>query len=61
MTYIGELGGKPTERLEAVAETFRGASFETTLSDKILNEVWKKLALNACTLPTPALLRFFAA
>jgi 2-dehydropantoate 2-reductase len=60
MTYIGELGGKPSTRLEAVAETFRGASFDVTVSDRILDEVWKKLALNACTLPTAALLRFFA-
>jgi len=60
MTYIGELGGKPSKRLETVAETFRGASFDVTVSEKILDEVWKKLALNACTLPTAALLRFFA-
>jgi 2-dehydropantoate 2-reductase len=60
MTYIGELGGKPSKRLETVAETFRSASFDVTVSDRILDEVWKKLALNACTLPTAALLRFFA-
>jgi 2-dehydropantoate 2-reductase len=60
MTYIGELGGKPSRRLETVAETFRDASFDVTVSEKILDEVWKKLALNACTLPTAALLRFFA-
>jgi 2-dehydropantoate 2-reductase len=60
MTYIGELGGKPSKRLEKVAETFRGAAFDVTVSERILDEVWKKLALNACTLPTAALLRFFA-
>lgn len=60
MTYIGELGGRPSKRLETVAETFRSASFDVTVSEKILDEVWKKLALNACTLPTAALLRFFA-
>ena len=60
MTYIGELGGKPSKRLEKVAETFRDASFDVTVSERILDEVWKKLALNACTLPTAALLRFFA-
>lgn len=60
MTYIGELGGKPSRRLEKVAETFRGAAFDVTVSERILDEVWKKLALNACTLPTAALLRFFA-
>jgi 2-dehydropantoate 2-reductase len=60
MTYVGELSGKQTERLEKVAETFRGAGIETTLSTHILDEVWKKLALNCCTLPTSALLGFFA-
>jgi 2-dehydropantoate 2-reductase len=60
MTYVGELSGKQTERLERVAETFRGAGIETTLSTRILDEVWKKLALNCCTLPTSALLGFFA-
>jgi 2-dehydropantoate 2-reductase len=60
MTYIGTLGGAPTARLEAVAETFRAAAFDVTVSERILDEVWKKLALNACTLPTAALLRFFA-
>ena len=47
MTYIGELGGKPSSRLETVAETFRGASFDVTVSDRILDEVWKKLALRS--------------
>jgi 2-dehydropantoate 2-reductase len=60
MTYIGVLNDRPSKRLEKVAETFRGASFDVTVSEKILDEVWKKLALNACTLPTAALLRFFA-
>lgn len=60
MTFMGELSGKPTERLEQVAETFRNAGIETTVSQRILDEVWKKLALNCCTLPTSALLGFFA-
>jgi 2-dehydropantoate 2-reductase len=60
MTYVGELSGKPTDRLGRVAAAFRDASIETTASQRILDEVWKKLALNACTLPTSALLRFFA-
>ncbi len=30
------------------------------MSPRILDEIWKKLALNACTLPTSALLGFFA-
>lgn len=60
MTFIGELAGKPSARLERVAEAFRAAGLETTVSERILDEVWKKLALNCCTLPTSGLLHFFA-
>ena len=60
MTYIGELTGKPTERLGRVIETFRAAQIETTQSDRILDEVWKKLALNACTLPVAGLLHLMS-
>lgn len=60
MTFLGELSGELTPRLRAVDEALREAGFDTTLSARILDEVWKKLALNCCTLPTSALLRFFA-
>ncbi len=58
MTYIGEVSGKVTPRLEAIVGSFRKARFDVTQSTAILGEVWKKLALNACTLPTSALLGF---
>lgn len=60
MTHLGELSGEITPRLKAVDAALRAGGFETTLSPRILDEVWKKLALNCCTLPTSALLRFFA-
>jgi 2-dehydropantoate 2-reductase len=60
VTFVGELDGALSPRLEALAEAFRGAGIETTVSTRILDEVWKKLALNCCTLPPSALLRFFA-
>jgi 2-dehydropantoate 2-reductase len=60
MTYVGELTGRKTDRLERIVDTLRGAGMETTLSERILDEVWKKLALNACTLPTSSLLRFLS-
>jgi 2-dehydropantoate 2-reductase len=60
MTYLGELSGRKSQRLGRVAEAFRGAGIETTESERILDEVWKKLALNCCTLPTAALLRFLS-
>ena len=60
MTFVGELTGKTTDRLARVVGTLRDAAIDSTQSERILDEVWKKLALNSCTLPTSALLRFFA-
>ncbi len=58
MTHVGELDGSSTPRLEAAVAAFRKAGIETTPSSHIVDEIWKKLALNVCTLPTAALLRF---
>ncbi len=60
MTYMGELAGNSSPRLNAAVAAFRKAGIETTPSAHIVAEIWKKLALNVCTLPTAALLRFQA-
>ena len=60
MTFIGELHGKMTERLARVAKVFNDAGIEVTTTPTVLKEIWSKLALNVCTLPTSALLRFYA-
>jgi 2-dehydropantoate 2-reductase len=60
MTYVGEIDGAMSPRLETAVAAFRKAGIETTPSPRILEEIWKKLALNVCTLPTAALLRFQA-
>jgi 2-dehydropantoate 2-reductase len=60
MTHVGELDGSLSQRLEAAVAAFRRAGIETAPSPRIIGEIWKKLALNACTLPTSALLRFQA-
>lgn len=60
MTFIGEPNGQMTERLKRVAAAFQAAGLEITTSSHVLKEIWSKLALNACTLPTSALLRFYA-
>jgi 2-dehydropantoate 2-reductase len=60
MTFIGELNGKVTQRLTRVAEAFQRAGIEVTPTPDVLKEIWSKLALNVCTLPTSALLRFYA-
>jgi 2-dehydropantoate 2-reductase len=60
MTFIGELNGRMSDRLNRVAGTFNAAGIEVTPSPQVLREIWSKLALNVCTLPTSALLRFYA-
>jgi len=60
MTFVGELSGKMTERLARIAKTFNDAGIEVTTTPIVLKEIWSKLALNVCTLPTSALLRFCA-
>jgi 2-dehydropantoate 2-reductase len=60
ITHMGELDGSETGRLSAAVAAFRKAGIEVTPSARILDEVWKKLALNVCTLPTSALLGFFS-
>ena len=60
LTHLGEISGAVTPRVEAVASVFAAAGIEVAATDRILDEIWKKLALNACTLPTSALLGFFA-
>ena len=60
MTFIGELDGHISERLLRIADTFRAAGLEVTPTETVRTEIWSKLALNVCTLPTSALLRFYA-
>jgi len=60
ITHMGELDGSMSPRLKRAAAAFQRAGLETTPSAKILDEVWKKLSLNVCTLPTAALLHFQA-
>ncbi len=60
VTYVGELDGSDSPRLRAAAAALSGAGFEVVASPRILDEIWKKLALNVCTLPTASLLHFHA-
>lgn len=60
MTFMGELNGKMSDRLARVARAFTDAGIEVTTTPAVLKEIWSKLALNVCTLPTSALLRFNA-
>lgn len=55
MTFIGEMGKPISERVRHIASTFEAAGIPITPSDAVLNEIWKKLALNVVTLPTSAI------
>jgi len=59
-TFIGELNGAISDRLETVADVFQKSELDVTASPRIVDEIWKKLALNVCTLPTSSLLRLTA-
>lgn len=59
-TVLGELDGALTPRLEQLANAFADAKWEVETSTEIQSKIWEKLALNVCTLPTSALLRFTA-
>ena len=60
LTFMGEPNGTVSARLERVATAFNQAGIEATVTSAILKEIWSKLALNVCTLPTSALLRIYA-
>jgi 2-dehydropantoate 2-reductase len=60
ITFMGELDGRMTPRLQHISEVFNRAGIEVTTTQQVLKEIWSKLALNVCTLPTSALLRFYA-
>lgn len=60
ITHIGAMSGAVTPRLKAIADVFNQAGLPTETTDQVLAQIYMKLALNCCTLPTSALLRFEA-
>ena len=60
-TYLGPyVDGAPLDRAAAVGQLLDGAGIEATVTTQVKTEVWKKLILNAATLPTAALTRLSA-
>lgn len=55
-TYVGPFAdGAGIDRAEVISGLMDEAGFETEATPKVKTEVWKKLILNAATLPTAAL------
>lgn len=48
-TYIGELDGRITPRVQAIADAFNTAGLATTVSDNIVGTMWDKLLVNVAT------------
>ncbi|MET3445153.1 2-dehydropantoate 2-reductase [Ralstonia sp. 1138] len=48
-TYIGELDGRLTQRVQAIADAFNAAGLATTVSDNIVGTMWDKLLVNVAT------------
>ena len=48
-TIIGELDGRVTPRVRAIADAFTGAGLATLVSDNIMGTMWDKLLINVAT------------
>jgi 2-dehydropantoate 2-reductase len=59
-TFMGELDGSDSPRLQQTVNTFNGANIAVESSGQVLKEIWSKLALNVATLPTSSTVRVTA-
>jgi 2-dehydropantoate 2-reductase len=57
---LGHWRGPADGRVEQIAALIRSAGLEVRVAPNVRQEIWSKLALNVCTLPTTALLRLEA-
>ena len=48
-TYIGELDGRITTRVQIIADAFNAAGLVTAVSDNIVGTMWDKLLVNVAT------------
>jgi 2-dehydropantoate 2-reductase len=55
-TTIGILGGN-SSRIQHIADTFSNCGFETTVSDNVKEQIWKKLFLNTAASSLTAVLQ----
>ena len=59
-TFMGELDGSDSPRLQQIVKTFNQAGIAVEPSGQVLKEIWSKLALNVATLPTSSAIRVSA-
>jgi 2-dehydropantoate 2-reductase len=59
-TFMGELDGSDSPRLQQIVQLFNAAGVAVEPSGQVLKEIWSKLALNVATLPTSSTVRVTA-
>lgn len=59
-TFMGELDGSDSPRLQEIVKAFNAAHIPVEPSGQVLKEIWSKLALNVATLPTSSTVRVTA-
>jgi 2-dehydropantoate 2-reductase len=59
-TVLGEMLAHDVSRVTHIAQVFADAGIDVEVATDVRKEIWAKLCLNVCTLPTSALLRFNA-
>jgi 2-dehydropantoate 2-reductase len=59
-TFMGELDGSDSPRLQQIVQSFNAAGIAVEPSGQVLKEIWSKLALNVATLPTSSTVRVTA-
>lgn len=59
-TIVGPYRGGGTRSAQAAADLLSGSGWDAEVSTAVRTEIWKKLVLNAATLPTAALSRLTA-
>jgi 2-dehydropantoate 2-reductase len=53
-TYLGELDGRPSKRLENLHRTFNEVGLVTQMSTDIIGEIWRKAIINSSINPLTA-------
>ncbi len=53
-TFLGELDGTRSKRLENIVRTFNEAGIETQISDDVVKEIWAKAIINSSINPLTA-------
>lgn len=57
LTYIGEVNGQITDRVNRVAKVFNQAGLMTNVTSNIMGIIWDKLLINAATGPLSGITR----